>query len=301
MNKMKTLTIQGVQFEVVDEQARNDIEVLKENGGASSWNDLKDKPFGAEKAFEPITWDGNTEGKEFFVDMYIKIFDEYIPITNAAQVTGIILKSVVDGVEQEEFLPINRFEVRVAEHGWALSDFVICSDGQYEPTSGMVVPKGLWAIDFRQMGVQDFAGLTILPGEKVITIDRKFIPSNTVGILIEGKNIHGDGTYTLSPEGANVEDLKKAVDAGRPPELYRYDAISNRHFYYQLNGISYDSAGYMHYDFISTGMSFNRDESMDYLEIRRCSLDVSGVGVMSGFCNELMYRIPLDDSNLVRS
>lgn len=36
MNKMKTLTLQGVQFEVFDEQARNDIEVLKENGGAQA-------------------------------------------------------------------------------------------------------------------------------------------------------------------------------------------------------------------------------------------------------------------------
>ena len=39
---------------------------LKEYGGASSWNDLTDKPFGEETVTvnEPlnITWDGNTEG-----------------------------------------------------------------------------------------------------------------------------------------------------------------------------------------------------------------------------------------------
>lgn len=32
--------------------------------GASGWNDLTDKPFGEEQAFEPIVWDGNTEGLE---------------------------------------------------------------------------------------------------------------------------------------------------------------------------------------------------------------------------------------------
>ena len=56
MKKMKTLTLQGIPFEVVDGQARNDIEALKENSGASSWNDLTDKPFGEETAIvnEPL-------------------------------------------------------------------------------------------------------------------------------------------------------------------------------------------------------------------------------------------------------
>ena len=39
---------------------------LKKYRGASSWNDLKDKPFGEDKAFEPIVWDGNTEGAVVF-------------------------------------------------------------------------------------------------------------------------------------------------------------------------------------------------------------------------------------------
>jgi hypothetical protein len=33
-------------------------------GGVSSWNDLTNKPFGVEQAFEPIVWDGNTEGRD---------------------------------------------------------------------------------------------------------------------------------------------------------------------------------------------------------------------------------------------
>lgn len=37
---------------------------LSEFNPVSSWNDLTDKPFGEVDAFEPIVWDGDTEGRE---------------------------------------------------------------------------------------------------------------------------------------------------------------------------------------------------------------------------------------------
>jgi hypothetical protein len=43
MNKMKTLTLQGVTFEVVDEQARADIGALKENPSSGGGADLLDE------------------------------------------------------------------------------------------------------------------------------------------------------------------------------------------------------------------------------------------------------------------
>lgn len=36
--------------------------LASDKAGVTSWNDLTDKPFGVEQAFEPIVWDGNTEG-----------------------------------------------------------------------------------------------------------------------------------------------------------------------------------------------------------------------------------------------
>lgn len=50
------------------------------SGGASSWNDLKDKPFGEETVVvnEPlnITWDGNTEGLVSIADTpFYKVSD----------------------------------------------------------------------------------------------------------------------------------------------------------------------------------------------------------------------------------
>lgn len=40
------------------------VHEIDNGGGVSSWNDLTDKPFYEEKAFEPIVWDGNTDGLE---------------------------------------------------------------------------------------------------------------------------------------------------------------------------------------------------------------------------------------------
>lgn len=58
------------------------------SGGVSSWNDLADRPFYNEPAFEPIMWDGNTEGLESVdfgallfgeSEVYYKINDQAIP------------------------------------------------------------------------------------------------------------------------------------------------------------------------------------------------------------------------------
>lgn len=48
------------------------------NGGASSWNDLKDKPFyeeTTEVGGDTLTWDGNTDGHVTFVDSYVHVSD----------------------------------------------------------------------------------------------------------------------------------------------------------------------------------------------------------------------------------
>ena len=48
--------------------------------GVTSWNDLKDKPFGEEKAFEPIVWDGDISNPNYNADMKAcKVSD--VPLT----------------------------------------------------------------------------------------------------------------------------------------------------------------------------------------------------------------------------
>ena len=47
-------------------------------GGVSSWNDLKDKPFGETTATsDTLTWDGNTEGKDVYsTGVHFKVSDD---------------------------------------------------------------------------------------------------------------------------------------------------------------------------------------------------------------------------------
>ena len=91
MEKMKTLTLQGTTFEVVDEQARADIAALAENGGGTSvqpdlsQNDpnapdyVKNRTHWSEEFFHYI-WDGNTEEKTIITPGDAPI--SYVKVTN---------------------------------------------------------------------------------------------------------------------------------------------------------------------------------------------------------------------------
>lgn len=56
-------------------------------GNKISWNDLVDKPFGEEQAFEPIVWDGDTESKEA-IDIGALLGVDTFPIFKVAPLTG---------------------------------------------------------------------------------------------------------------------------------------------------------------------------------------------------------------------
>lgn len=179
MNKMKSLTLQGVQFEVVDEQARNDIEVLKESGGASSWNDLKDKPFGEEKAFEPIVWDGNTEGLEC-MDMggnggliLAKIAETPI-CADPLLIESMTARLFESGEEASMSIAeiVEQGAVFSDEHGFMIGDgHIICSDGQYR-FGNFDFGKGTWVMV--QVGLRYISAIT--PVVTVKPLDIKYLP-----------------------------------------------------------------------------------------------------------------------------
>lgn len=58
---------QAIVVKAVDENGKPtewETADMSSGGGKTTWDDLEGKPFGEEQAFEPIVWDGNTEGKE---------------------------------------------------------------------------------------------------------------------------------------------------------------------------------------------------------------------------------------------
>lgn len=54
-------------------------DVVIEAGGVTSWNDLKDKPFGTEGTRVVAEWDGNTEGREFFTNYALYKVSDLVP------------------------------------------------------------------------------------------------------------------------------------------------------------------------------------------------------------------------------
>ena len=141
------------------------------NGGASSWNDLKDKPFGEEQAFEPIVWDGNTEGLESFVSVNDVPYYRIGGYVSADLVKELIVRGIMDGqlLEMDVTGDIQRFE-----NGWNAVGFVVGSNGQLDLGTD-VFPKGLWCSDLSVVGAEN-GSITINPSTTLKPLDEKYMP-----------------------------------------------------------------------------------------------------------------------------
>ena len=168
MNKMKTLTLQGIPFEVVDGQARNDIEVLKESG----WNELKDKPFGEDKAFESISLvlDGNYDDVETFTmpngQVWVKLYDKYVR-KEAIESLSLTYNGTTETITSNS----------ITEHGygWIASIFA-SADG-----SGTgELPEGIWVMDAFKI-VQTSVTANVNPKITITKLDKKYLPDDIGG------------------------------------------------------------------------------------------------------------------------
>lgn len=74
------------------------------SGGASSWNDIPDKPF-ITKGGDTLTWDGNTEGLAVFGGMYYKVSDVILTTEDVANGATVAMTMVMDGVTENVTLP----------------------------------------------------------------------------------------------------------------------------------------------------------------------------------------------------
>lgn len=156
-------------------------------GGVTSWNDLTDKPFGEEKAFEPIVWDGNIEGLESISVSgmtFYKIYGEYFEAESVESITA--------NMNGEEMTAPG--ELYPADGGWT-TDILICSNGQLVAFD-MTFPGGLWVLDPAVMGLPEGTTFTIHPKTTVKTIDPKYLGGWEAlgskyenGVAISGTNL----------------------------------------------------------------------------------------------------------------
>lgn len=147
--------------------------VANAGGGASSWNDLKDKPFGEEKAFEPIVWDGNPEGLES-VDaggglFYYKVSAE--PLTDPASVDSLVVS--VMNEPGTEIYKAEDVGVRVQPFGFSFGEYMM-SITEDVSMNGFTFTRGVWLMS---MNGTFFSGVN--PKTTLKTLEEKYMPTLT--------------------------------------------------------------------------------------------------------------------------
>lgn len=252
MNKMKTLTLQGVTFEVVDEQARasipekivqavNGVEPdengnvnIEISGGVTTVNGVAPDENGnvevqagaspeevttivkeqfpggvgyADKAFEPIVWDGNTEGLESVVvdtDGYATTFYRFADYVylESESVQSIGVRVVSGGQVQEQILGNTPNTFMATEHGWTAMGVITASDGNFSDL-GFTLPEGVWGIDTVATGNEEMI-VTVNPSVIYKHIDTKFLPES----LQFGDEVHTALEWDGNVDGEVYGEIK---------------------------------------------------------------------------------------------
>lgn len=132
--------------EYVDEALEN-IEIPE--AGVTSWNDLTDKPFGAEVTESVIEWDGNSTGKEILdigIDsVLVKISDDVLTVDELIGSTVVINTEGTESsisIDQEAAQALQMMDgvLAVMWNGSPII-FIVTADGDY---SGLLMKKGTY-------------------------------------------------------------------------------------------------------------------------------------------------------------
>lgn len=154
------------------------------SGGASSWNDLKDKPFGEEVIVnEPtvIDWDGDTTGLDMIP---ITRYDGSYRISDITPTIEQLENSTYTWYDRNIGYTTHEFTEAtasmIADQALILngtSRFVVVYDESFGYPKGLYVPK-------LQAGNQFCSSVTIAPAESTTTlvkpIDTKYLPYETI-------------------------------------------------------------------------------------------------------------------------
>ena len=171
-------------------------------GGASSWNDLDDRPFGEETVYgDTLTWDGNTEGLEVAEGVYYKVSD-IVPTMEYCANGGVI--TVSDGrtlnvVNKDVMQDGTNIIIKPGNVPFA---FVVTSDADgFSPGLYLLNADGMYVSSLTINGYNGF------PATTVKQLDNKYLePFETVGgdtltwdgntEGLAGVDFDGAGTYT---------------------------------------------------------------------------------------------------------
>lgn len=180
---------------------------LAGTGGASSWNDLTDKPFyeETETVNEPlnITWDGNTDGLVSVMDIYYKVSDLVLTDEQIRTVTIFVNGGEpLTGAQYYEKLNDN-----ISIIGTEVSAaFVNVDNAEF---NGVVFPKaGIYAMSVPGMVVSSLTTTEPIEQTKTVVkkIDEKFLPNAGGGVIVftAKQDDSDDSRVTLSAAPAEI-------------------------------------------------------------------------------------------------
>ena len=207
---------------------REEMFLKKYGGGASSWNDLTDKPFGEETTTvnEPlnITWDGNTEGLvsgtmgdgqpfPMFKVSDLVLTDEQLKMATTTNSAGTIIvikdqweSGIEDGgvvVGEDLTLAVQVLEARVdgATLDYGGMTLVFPEKGLYF----MVFPDGTY--------VKSFTTTEPIEHEKTVIkkVDEKYLPDSVDGVVIRSSTADSTKKFKLTVDDSGTI---RAVEIG---------------------------------------------------------------------------------------
>lgn len=172
----------GHRVTITDKNGENTFDVMDgEGGGVSSWNDLEDKPFGEERAFEPIVWDGSIDEANSFVvgeSIYARISDA---ILTPEQIDGAKALSAGSGYGTLRYTcgeaGVDAYNL---VQGLDYTDMVIITVADKDASNsflGTAIPSnGVYSLAYPEIGTYVLS----ITKETIKPLDEKYIPSSVV-------------------------------------------------------------------------------------------------------------------------
>lgn len=184
-------------------------------GGASSWNDLKDKPFGeSPTGGDTLTWDGNTEGLDNIQGMLFKISDSVVTPNDLANGFKITMS---DGSEIEATYDELVNQNGISEDGLIFASyFVVIPYNNYDLSmigmNGVTAQKGVYFMAHPNAGTTNklqIPGYTGFP--RVKKLDEKYLPDG-IGMMRINITMDEDDTYRADKTYVGITDaIQKGI------------------------------------------------------------------------------------------
>ena len=131
MTNLKSITIDGVKYDVP-------------TGGASSWNDLTDKPFYSDGI--SLTYNGNYEDYENVGGTLDGVSIYFIKVSNEPISYDDVLNASVTAIDgdTEATMPVTEEFILQTDYGLAVADCIQVVTVDSVEMDGFVLTKGIW-------------------------------------------------------------------------------------------------------------------------------------------------------------